>query len=255
VMDISVLHAAIVFVVVFMATIFSGMSGGGGGLIIVPFLLAVGLSPQQAIATTKFSGIGFSAGGIAAFKKKAFNNPLLLIYLIILAILISLIVPTLFKALSGNTFQIAIGLMMIALVPVTLSDKHGLRTIKTSLPRKSAGAILLGITFLLQGVFSSGVGLLNNLVLMSFFGLKALDASAIQRVSALALNGFIVIALITTTNFIVWQYAIAGIVAAFAGGYIGSKIALDQGQRFAKYALATFMLIAGVALIAEAINS
>jgi uncharacterized membrane protein YfcA len=232
-MDISVLHTAIVFAVVFLATIFSGMSGGGGGLIIVPFLIMVGLTPQQAIATTKFSGIGFSFGGMAAFKKKSFKNPLLLTYLIILAVFISLLVPTLFNALSGDFFQIAIGLLMIMLVPVTLSDKHGLKTVKTSSSRKIAGGFLLSITFLLQGVFSSGVGLLNNLVLMSFFGLKALDANAIQRV---------------------WQYAIAGIFAAAAGGYIGSNIALKRGERFAKYVLAIFMLIAGVMLLTDALK-
>jgi uncharacterized membrane protein YfcA len=253
-MDVSVLHTVVVFLVVFLATVFSGMSGGGGGLIIVPFLLAVGLSPQQAIATTKFSGIGFSFGGIAAFKKKSFNNPLLLIYLIILGVFISLLVPTLFRSLSGNVFQIAIGIMMIALIPVTLSDKNGLKTVETSSTRKFIGGILIGVTFLLQGVFSSGVGILNNLVLMSFFGLKALDASAIQRVAVLALNAFIVISLATTTNFIIWQYAIAGAAAAFLGGYTGSRIALKRGERFAKYALAVFMLIAGVLLLVDAIK-
>jgi uncharacterized membrane protein YfcA len=90
---------------------------------------------------------------------------------------------------------------------------------------------------------------------MSFFGLKALDASAIQRVSALALNSFIVITLATTTNFIVWQYAGAGIAAAFLGGYIGSDIALERGEKFAKITLAIFMLIAGIILIIEAINT
>jgi uncharacterized membrane protein YfcA len=232
-MDISVLHVLAVFIVVFLSGILSGMTGGGAGMIIVPFLIAVGLTPQQSIATTKFCGIGFSFGGIAAFKKKSFKHPVLLVYLTVLAIAISLVVPTLFKALSGNVFQIAIGLMMIALVPITL---------------------LLVITFLLQGVFSSGVGILNNLVLMSFFGMKALDASAIQRVSALVLNGFIVITLALTTNFIIWQYAIAGIVASFLGGYIGSNIAIKRGEKFAKYALAAFMFIAGVMLLVDALR-
>jgi uncharacterized membrane protein YfcA len=250
-MDISVLHTAIVAAVVFVATIFSGMSGGGGGLIIVPFLIAIGLNPQQAIATTKFAGIGFSFGGIAAFKKKAFNNHLLLIYLIVLAVLISLIVPTLFKELSGKTFQVAIGLMMIVLAPITLKGKQGLTTTRTTFQKKMVGGVLLGFIFLLQGVFSSGVGLLNNFVLMSCFGLNVLDANAIQRVSALALNSFIVITLITTTDFIVWQYAIVGLIASFVGGYIGSRIALRRGEKFAKLALAIFMLIAGTLLLAD----
>jgi uncharacterized membrane protein YfcA len=250
-MDVSALHISVVFFVVLLASIFSGMSGGGGGMLIVPFLILVGLTPQQAIATTKFSGIGFSFGGIAAFKKRALNRPLLLIYMIILAMFIGLVVPVVLKALNGQTFQIAIGLLMIILVPVTLSDKNGIKTVTTSISKKIAGGVLLGFTFLVQGVFSSGTGLLNNLVLMSFFGLKALDASAIQRVSALALNSFIIVALATTTNFIVWQYAIAGVAAGLIGGYIGSKIAIKRGEKFAKYALAIFLLISGVLLLVD----
>lgn len=251
-MDISSLQVGIVFAVVLLSGILSGMSGGGGGMIIVPFLIAIGLSPQQAIATTKFCGIGFSFGGIAAFKKKSFKRPVLLAYLIILAVAISLVVPALFKTLSGNLFQIAIGLLMIALVPVTLDGKQGMRTRRTKGVQKFYGALLLVLTFLLQGIFSSGVGILNNLVLMSSFGMKALDANAIQRVSALFLNGFIVITLALTTSFIIWQYAIVGIVASFIGGYIGSKIAIRRGEKFAKVALATFMLIAGVLLLIDA---
>jgi uncharacterized membrane protein YfcA len=171
-MDISVLHILAVFIVVFLSGIFSGMSGGGGGMIIVPFLIAVGLSPQQAIATTKFCGIGFSFGGIAAFKKKSFERPALLIFLIVLAVSISLVVPALFKAISGNIFQIVIGLLMIALVPITLGGKQGLRTRKTTSTQKFYGGVLMFFTFLLQGIFSSGVGVLNNVVLMSFFGSK-----------------------------------------------------------------------------------
>jgi uncharacterized membrane protein YfcA len=253
-MDISVLHVLAVFIVVFLSGILSGMSGGGGGMIIVPFLIAVGLNPQQAIATTKFCGIGFSFGGIAAFKKKSFKHPNLLIFLIIIAIAISLVVPAILKAISGNVFQIAIGLLMIALVPVTIYSKQGLRTRKTTSIQKFYGGVLMVFTFLLQGIFSSGVGILNNLVLMGFFGLNALDASAIQRVSALFLNGFIVIALALTTDFIIWQYAIAGIVASFLGGFIGSNIAIKRGEKFAKFALAAFMLITGVLLLVDAVK-
>jgi uncharacterized membrane protein YfcA len=253
-MDISVLRLLVVFGVVFLSGIFSGMSGGGGGMIIVPFLIAVGLTPQQAIATTKFCGIGFSFGGIAAFKKKSFNHPALLTFLTILAAGISLIVPTLFKALSGNAFQVAIGLVMIALVPVTLNGKQGLRTKKTTSIQKIYGGILMSFTFLLQGVFSSGTGILNNLVLMSFFGLNVLEASAIQRVSSLVLNGLIVVTLALTTNFIIWQYAVVGIVASFIGGYIGSKIALKRGESFAKIALAIFMFVAGTLLLVDALK-
>jgi uncharacterized membrane protein YfcA len=89
---------------------------------------------------------------------------------------------------------------------------------------------------------------------MTFFGMNVLDASAIQRVSALFLNGFIVITLALTTNFIMWQYALVGIVASCMGGYIGSKIAIQRGEKFAKFVMALFMLIAGILLLVDAIK-
>jgi uncharacterized membrane protein YfcA len=89
---------------------------------------------------------------------------------------------------------------------------------------------------------------------MSFFGLNVLEASAIQRVSSLVLNGLIVVTLALTTNFIIWQYAVVGIVASFIGGYIGSKIALKRGESFAKIALAIFMFVAGTLLLVDALK-
>jgi hypothetical protein len=252
-MDVNVLQVIGVFTVVLGASTFSGMSGGGGGVIIVPFLIALGLSPQQAIATTKFGGFGVSFGSIAAFKKKAFENTRLVIYLMLMAALISLAVPVIFNHLSGNTFQLVIGIIMLALIPNSLSKKHGIMQQQTSRIRKIVGSFLLAIVFLLQGVFSSGVGSLNNMVLSSFFGLTALQAASVRRFASLALNTFIVISLIFTTNFIVYQYAFAAFTASLIGGYLGARIALKKGNQFTKYALAGFMFISGVVLLVTAI--
>jgi uncharacterized membrane protein YfcA len=207
-MSLDIFHVFAVFAFVFLASIFSGMAGGGGGMITIPFLIALGLSPQQAIATNKFIGFG-----------------------------------------------VAIGIIMLALIPVVLSEKNGLRQIQTSKMRKIIGGIFIAVVFLFQGLFSSGIGSLNNIVLMSFFGLPALTANAVRRVSTMALNTFIIITLIATTNFIIAKYAVAGISAGLIGSYIGSRMALKRGEKFAKYALALFMLVSGIILLLTAGNN
>lgn len=254
-MDISVVQIATVFIVALFASILSGMAGGGGGLIVVPFYIAFGLNPQQAIATAKFNVFGFSFGGIAAFKKKSFARPKLLGYLMVLALVISLIVPFIFSSLSGNFFQVAIGAMMIVLIPFILIEKSGIKARKTSRSKKTVGGVLAAFIFLLQGIFSSGIGSLNNLVLMYFYGLTSLEASALMRVASLALNTLIIVTLVLATDFIIWEYAIAGTIASFIGSYIGSRIAIKEGERFAKYALVMFMLISGIVLLAEGLNN
>jgi uncharacterized membrane protein YfcA len=254
-MSLDIFHVFAVFAFVFLASIFSGMAGGGGGMITIPFLIALGLSPQQAIATNKFIGFGVGVGATAAFKRKALENPKLLTFLLIVAVSISLIVPHLFRKFSENFFQVAIGIIMLALIPVVLSEKNGLRQIQTSKMRKIIGGIFIAVVFLFQGLFSSGIGSLNNIVLMSFFGLPALTANAVRRVSTMALNTFIIITLIATTNFIIAKYAVAGISAGLIGSYIGSRMALKRGEKFAKYALALFMLVSGIILLLTAGNN
>lgn len=243
---------AAVFLVCLFASTFSGMAGGGGGFIVLPVLIAFGLSPQQAVATGKLAAFGLGAGSVAAFKKKAFANPRLLAYFVALSALISLFVPHIFRQINGKTFQLILGVIILVLVPVVMTEKSGLKSQKTSLFKKSVGTVLMAIVLFMQGVFSGGVGSLNNILLISFFGLSTLQANATRRVITLTLNSFIVIALALTTHFIVYRLALAGMAGSFIGGYIGSEIAIKEGERFAQIALAIFMLVSGIWLVVSA---
>lgn len=243
---------AFIFLVSLLASTFSGMAGGGGGFIMLPILVALGLSPQQAVATNKLSAFGIGLGSIAAFRKKSFANPRLLLFLVAIAAVISLFVPHIFRSLSGKSFQVIMALIILALIPAVLSEKSGMKQQKKSLMTKTIGTLLIiGILFL-QGVFSGGLGSLSNVMLISFFGLSTLQANAMRRVITLALNTFIVITLIATTHFIIYKLALAGLAGSFIGGYTGSHIALEKGERFAKYALAAFMAVSGVWLLLTA---
>ncbi len=238
-----------VFFLTLGSSTFSGMAGGGGGFIVLPILIALGLSPQQAVATNKLSAFGIGFGSLAAFKKRSFANPHLLIFFVLLAASISLFVPHIFKELSEKSFQLILALVILSLIPVVLSEKLGLRQVKTSILKKVIGTVLMGLVLFVQGVFSGGLGSLNNVLLISFFGLSVLQANATRRVITLALNIFIVAALILTTHFIIYRLALAGMAGSFIGGYIGSEFAIEKGEKFAKYALATFMFVSGVWLI------
>jgi uncharacterized membrane protein YfcA len=78
----------VVFGVTFIASLLSGMTGGGGGFIITPFLIAIGLTPQQSIATGKLGALGLDAGAIAAFRGriKQYKNFTFFLMLIAIAV-------------------------------------------------------------------------------------------------------------------------------------------------------------------------
>ncbi len=251
-MEVQAWQIFVVFWLTLGASVFSGMAGGGGGFIVLPILIALGLSPQQAVATNKLSAFGLGFGSIAAFKKKSFSNPRLLAFFVGLAALVSLFVPHIFRQLSGKTFQLLLAIIILALIPLVISERSGLEQKATSTTKKAIGTLLIIIVLFLQGLFSGGMGSLNNVLLISFFGLSALQANAMRRVVTLALNAFIVIALVATTHFIIYKLALAGMAGSFIGGYLGSRVAIQKGEKFAKYALATFMLVSGIWLLASA---
>ena len=62
------------FIVSFVASVISGFGGGGGGFIMTPYYIWIGLTPQQAVATGKLGGVGVAAGALTAFKGHGLVN-------------------------------------------------------------------------------------------------------------------------------------------------------------------------------------
>jgi uncharacterized membrane protein YfcA len=104
---------------------------------------------------------------------------------------------------------------------------------------------------LLQGTFSSGIGSLVNVFLILFFGFSALEASLIKRQTSIALD-VVVLAGLLGAGLINYKYGLIGMAGGITGGYIGSRFALHEGEKFARYALMLFMIVSGVWLVVTA---
>src|SRR3954469_24088831 len=81
----------VIFAVTFTASILSGMTGGGGGYVVTPLLVAIGFTPQQSIATAKLWALGIDSGSIAAYRKKSIKQKKLSFLLVLAAIPIGII--------------------------------------------------------------------------------------------------------------------------------------------------------------------
>lgn len=241
----------VVFIVGAIASALSGMAGGGGGFIITPFLILIGLTPQQAIATGKFGSFGLSAGAVAAFRSKFFGNKRLSLFVIALSCLCGLVASLTLRAINNSSLQLVMGILMLAMLPFMLLKSKRLSHWSISPIGKAFGTLLLTIILLLQGILSGGIGALVSAIFIIFFGLSALEANVMKRKSSIVLNGVVVAALITS-GLINFSYGFAGMAGGLIGGYIGSRIAIKQGENFARYALMLFMVVSAVWLIATA---
>src|SRR6185312_1825435 len=117
-----------VFIVTFVASILSGMAGGGGGFIITPFLIAIGLTPQQSIATGKLGALGLDSGSLAAFRRQKLKHKQLSILLVIFGLIIGVISSFAIKSIGNDHLQFTMGVLNLAMIPLLFVKHHELKS-------------------------------------------------------------------------------------------------------------------------------
>ena len=105
------------FIAGVLASIVSGMAGGGGGLISAPFFILIGLPPQIAVATTKFGSLGLTLGSIAKFRKTEYVRKDYVIYLSVLSIVAAFIGSNLLLVTNNAFIEKLVGVTMLIALP------------------------------------------------------------------------------------------------------------------------------------------
>jgi uncharacterized membrane protein YfcA len=237
----------VTFIVAFLSSIVSGMSGGGGGFIMTPYYLLVGLSPQQIVAGASIASLGLGSSSLIAMRGKQLTTKKFLAPLTVLTIAFTLLAMLILPKIQSGAFEITIGVLLILLAPTLFIKKASLQPGERS--RKS---ILLGYASYAIILFASSLGgglaTLLFLPLMFLMGLSAMQSNALRRILML-IQAAIAFLVTLPQGYIVWSYALAALIGCYLGGHIGTKIALKRGENFIKYSLAAVMIISGIVLL------
>jgi uncharacterized membrane protein YfcA len=237
------------FVMGVLSSLLSGMSGGGGGFITIPYyLLVVGLPPANALATAKMGGIGMSIGAMTAFRGKGLVHKNLVVPFMILTVIFATVSAWLIPKLDPIMFQKIIGVALILLIPTLFIKKAAFQPGDRSKPFIVVGFIAYAIFSFLQTLIGTGMGSILVLILMFLFGLGALEANATKRV-AQSLQSVILFVLLAIQGLVFWWHGLAGTIGAIIGSHIGTHIAIKKGAGFVKVMLAVVMLSSGIALL------
>lgn len=228
---------------------FSGMTGGGGALIMIPAFVFSGLPPQVAVATAKLSGIGGDFGGLGMFIKSGHIRKDVIKVMMPIAIIVGLIVPFVFAAAASQGFQIALAVFMILMLPTLFIKRKTLK--RPAQKHKLIGYFLYTVVLFLQGIFSGGVGSLAVYVLTLLFGASKIETMATRRVIVAVLSPITVIALLVG-GFISVGLGLTGLVAQYVGTHIGTKIVLKRGELFISIVMAIVILISSIILLVNA---
>ncbi|HET8671221.1 MAG TPA: sulfite exporter TauE/SafE family protein, partial [Candidatus Saccharimonadales bacterium] len=210
------------FFVSFLASVISGMGGGGGGFIMIPYYLFIGLPPANALATGKLGGIGVAVGAVTAFRGRGLVRKRLLWPLVTITFICSLISAWLIPKINAMLFENIIGIALIALVPTLFIGRAELQPGPRTRPWIIAGFILYTIFSFLQTLIGTGIGSLLGIILMFLFGLSALESTATKRV-AQSVQAFMLFILLALQGLVWWAYGIAALAGAGVGSYIGSR--------------------------------
>ena len=227
----------ITFGVTFLTSILSGMAGGGGSFIMTPYWLIIGLTPAQGATTGAFTALGLGGGSLAAFRGSEHTpkNKRMIALLLGITIISSLLGPLLLNKIDTATFTpILIGITLVSLPALFLPKAHSkpVASYGRSLRWVLITALLITSSFIASSAFS----ILITIVLVQLFRLTVLQSTVLRRMVGVIQSIVIFIILTLLGNF-VWHHALAGLFGGIAGSYIGTKIAIEKGEVFAKWAL------------------
>lgn len=236
------------FIVGVLASILSGLAGGGAGLISAPFFILIGLPPQTAVATTKFGALGLTLGSLAKFRKTEYVRKEYVIYLSILSMAAALVGSRLLLVSSNELVEKIVGGMMLVVLPFIFMKDIGLTRSQPSYWKEIAGYSLYFVILVLQAAFGAGVGMTLMIVMMGLLGFTALEANATRRIP-----GFILAAtalLVYIFNDVVYYgHGLAMLGGMLVGGYIGTHIAVKKGNAFVKAVFAIVVGALGIKLL------
>jgi uncharacterized membrane protein YfcA len=244
-MDILILAT---FLVALFSSLLSGLASGGGGFIMGPWWLVLGLSPAQAVACGSFTGTGMSLSSLHALRRGGIRaHRRVSTITSIIAAVSALIASFLLPHINPSVFDVSIALLTIISLPLFFSRHSRLLAGSRSIMSERCGFVAIAVLLLLGSVlFSSGLSMLIALALPVFFGTSTLESAGIRRTMGIAQMSVLLVSL---HSFIVWPYALAGLIGGILGSYAGTHIAVKKGETLAKHALSAGAVVSALVLL------
>ena len=242
----------LLFVISFVANLFSAFAGGGAGLIQLPALIFLGLPFSIALATHKVASVALGVGAtLRHLREDALERRFALLILVtglpgvVLGATIILTVPDRAAEIALGVLTIGLGLYSIFNHNLGLSveerNRHGTG-------RLLGGGVLFGIG-ILNGSLTSGTGLFVTLWLVRWFGLDYRRAVAYTLILVgMFWNGSGAVTL-GILGEIEWGWLPVLLAGSLLGGYVGAHLAILKGNRWIKRVYEVITILVGVTLV------
>ena len=222
---------------------------GAGGLISVPALMFLGLPPQTAIATDRLGTIGQIVSVIAKFWR---TKKIVWKYVPILAAISfvgSLIGANILLNTDPKIMETFVGVLILLLLPLLFLKKDiGIKQVKPSKRKVTAGLALYFLIMIFGGFFGQGAGPMIFYALTIFLGLTMLEILATDSIPWLVLSASSLV-IFALNGIIDYEIGIILLIGMAIGGYAGAHLALKKGELWVKSLFVLFVIILGAKLL------
>lgn len=227
---------------------------GGGGLITVPALLLVGVTPLEALATNKLQGI-FGAGSAAvSYASKGhvdIRNQLPVAFACFLGAAFGAFAST---RVPADYLRAALPIVLIAIALYFVFKRKLDDTDRTHLiPPFLLRFMVMPLVGFYDGLFGPGAGSFYMLAFVSLGGLGMLKATAHTKLLNFASNvgGFVVFAFI---GVVLWKTGLMMGLSQFFGARLGATFAMRKGSKIIKPLLAIISILMALKLLSDPAN-
>lgn len=223
----------------------------GGGLVSLPGLLFLGLSPISAIATSRFGVVSAAISSSYRYYKGKAISWQFMPYFLVMAVAAGIIGPHIVLHLNQKLVEKGIGVLLLALLPLLFLQKDiGVKEIQYTRKRRTIGAGLILLVLFYTTMFGPGAGVLFTYVLVYMFGMKVVEANATCSVIALVASAIALVSYIEIGS-VAFRLGIPLAAGSLVGGYLGARTALSKGSAWVKWLLAVVILASSAKLLLQ----
>lgn len=225
---------------------------GGGGLIALPVLLSVGLSPVQALATNKLQGSFGTFSATLHFARLGLIN---------LKQMKGQIICTFVGAVSGTIMVQYLGSdLLTRLVPILLILIALYFLFSPNMQEESRAAKISELSFGLtvgfalgfyDGFFGPGTGSFFTMAFVSLLGCGLITATAKTKVLNFTSN-IASLLLFALHGDVLWTLGILMGCGQLIGARLGAHFVVKQGAKFIKPIIVTVTILISLKLLSQA---
>ncbi len=237
-------YAALVLVY-FVVSVVSVVTGGGS-LVQVPALIALGMMPRAAVATNMFAVTWMTVSATARFARAGAIGGRFVLPLVAITAVTSTLGAGLAVAFPERLIKGVVAVSMLVMIGfLAVSPRFGEGQPAPSRRRLAVGFVAVAALGVYGGLFSGGYTTLLTFTCVVALGMPLMQTvgttKLVNLVSCAVASGVFVVA-----GLVDYRVAVPASLASFVGGWVGAHLALKKGERFVRAMfLVTVLAMAG----------